>query len=480
MDPQDSIPREQEEWVISLRNKLKEAQQYAARRPWEKWCIYRVPRRLRDVQESRFSYEPQTVSIGPYHNGSEQVLDMDFHKWVTLYQILERTGQDLNLYLDTIKEVEEQARACYQQQAELSSNKFVEMLVLDGCFILELFLFYPDRGTPSSNPIFSNKRIVEDMVLDMVMLENQIPLFIIDRLLKLMNMAGNPNDVHLKDSSVGLALNIFNPRWLTGKSMSKKEFNALKLELEQEEYLHILDVFRRSLLHILPQQDTSYRYGFQWRECDKLVPGSLKQWLQRRHANNAPDRNVRGGQVIHKVTELIEGGVKFRKRNTSCFWDIRFQSGVLEIPPIWIQGSTMATLLNVTAFESCHLKISDAVIASYVVFMECLIKSPEDVCHLHHCGIIQHLLGHDSEVVDMFKSISKEMLVDAHGGYYAKLSKQVNAYYNQRRNRWRASLLHKYFYNPWAIISLVAAIILLFLTAIQSFYKVYAYYRPNS
>uniref|UniRef100_A0A803KQ19 Uncharacterized protein n=1 Tax=Chenopodium quinoa TaxID=63459 RepID=A0A803KQ19_CHEQI len=139
--------------------------------------------------------------------------------------------------------------------------------------------------------------------------------------------------------------------------------------------------------------------------------------------------------------------------------------------------STMTILLNLAAFEQCHLKISDSVIASYVSFMECLLKSPEDVGHLHRHKII---LGDDAQVVDMFKSISKEMLVNVHDGYYADLSREVNVYYNQRRNRWRASLIHKYFYNPWAIISLAAAIILLFLTAIQSFYAVYSYHRPNS
>ncbi|KNA21187.1 hypothetical protein SOVF_045750 [Spinacia oleracea] len=472
----DQLPQESSDWLISIREKLREAQLYTARKPWEKWCIYRVPQRLRDVQEDRKPYVPQTVSIGPYHLGSEQVQDIDLQKWVALQQILERTGQDLNLYLDSVKQVEQKARACYQQDAvHLSSNQFVEMMVLDGCFILELFRCYSRAGA-GGNPVFSNQRTIDDILLDMVMLENQIPLFIIDRLLRLMCTAGNPGD-HQREQAMALVLNFFNPEWLTGNPMSIKEFNELRLSLEQEECLHILDVFRRSLLHAGPQQGTINRHGFQWRVCNNFIPGCLKRWL---HANKTPNRISRRGQVIHRVTELREGGVKFRKRKTNCFWDVRFKNGVLEIPTIWIQDSTMTILLNIAAFEHCHLKMSDAVIASYVVFMECLIKSPEDVGHLHHRGIIQHLLGHDAEVVDMFKSISKEMQVDAHGGFYAKLSEQVNAYYNKRRNRWRASLLHKYFYNPWAIISLVAAIILLFLTAIQSFYAVYSYHRPNS
>ncbi|XP_019106456.2 UPF0481 protein At3g47200 [Beta vulgaris subsp. vulgaris] len=482
-------PLPQEQWVISIREKLKKAQQYAAERPWEKWCIYRVPRRLRDVQDTRKAYVPQTVSIGPYHLGCEQVRDIDCHKWVALNHILELTGQDFSLYLDSIKAVEEKARTYYKEEfVHLSSNMFVEMMVLDGCFILELFRSYPRAGD-MGNPVFTKQKIIDDILLDMVKLENQIPFFIIDKLLRLMCMTGNP-DEHQKDQAIALALNFFNPEWLTGKPMSTREFNEMKFSLQQEECLHLLDVFRRSLLHAGPQQDTNDRHAFPRRVCNGLVTGFLKRWLhdslflgylkRRLHANRAPKRVSRHGQIIHSVTQLREGGVKFRKWNTNCFWDIRFKNGVLEIPTIWIQDSTMTILLNVAAFEHCHLKISDAVIASYMVFMECLIKSPEDVSHLHRCGILQHLLGHDSEVVDMFKNISKEILVDAQNGHYAKLSEQVNAYYNQKSNRWRASLLHKYFNNPWAITSLVAAFILLLLTALQSFYAIYSYYRPSS
>ena len=50
-----------------------------------------------------------------------------------------RTKQGIEMYLDAMKELEERARACYEGPIGLSSNKFTEILVLDGCFVLELF-----------------------------------------------------------------------------------------------------------------------------------------------------------------------------------------------------------------------------------------------------------------------------------------------------------------------------------------------------
>ncbi|XP_074270435.1 UPF0481 protein At3g47200-like [Silene latifolia] len=466
------------EWVISMKEKLKKAQEYASDQPWEKWSIYRVPRRLRDAQDNKV-YVPQTVSIGPFHHADEQVRSMDRQKWIALYRTLERTGHDLNMYLNAIKEVENYARACYQQDlVHLSSNEFIEMMVLDGCFILELFHCSPKvEKCHDLEAVIFNRTMIDDILMDMVMMENQIPLFILDRLLEMIYMnVGNPNGQH-REQAAALALNLFNPEWITGTPISTTELEELKSSFRNKKCLHILDVFRQSLLHQEPQQNLMFPLKSRWQICDKLLPGRFKKWYQ---SNIHSKRKQTHRQVIHKVTELRESGIKFKKRSTNHFWDIKFNKGVIEIPSIWIQDGTMSILLNLAAFEHCHLNITDSVIASYAIFMECLIKSPEDVSYLHRHGIIQHLLGHDGEVVNMFKSVSKEMLTDAHSNRYAKLAEEVNAYCYQRRNKWRASLIHNYFNNPWAIISLVAAFILLMLTATQTIYAVYSFYSPTS
>ncbi|KAL9235644.1 hypothetical protein vseg_010387 [Gypsophila vaccaria] len=470
---------QQPEWIISMSQKLKDAKEYAADQPWHKWSIYRVPRRLRDSHDSKV-YVPQTVSIGPYHHADVQVQCMDRQKYIALNRTLERTGHDLSLYIDAIKEVEKRARTCYQQDlGHLSSDQFVEMILLDACFILELFRCSPKvvKSQDSEVSDIFDPRLIDDILLDMVMLENQIPLFILDTLLGLSCVvAGNPNE-EPKEPAVSLALNMFSSEWLTGVPLSRSELKELKSSLQGAECLHVLDVFRQSLLHQGPRANPPYLHKSWWSLRDKILPGCLKKW---HNGDKVCKRTQRCRQVIHRVTELREAGVKFRKRNTNRFWDIKFKDGVLEIPSIWIQDGTTSILLNLAAFEHCHLKISDAVIASYAVFMECLIKSSEDVSYLHRHRIIQHLLGHDDEVVDMFKSVSKEMLVDANGGQYARLAEEVNAFCNRRTNRWRASFVHRYISNPWAVISLVAAIILLVLTATQTVYTVYTFYRPPS
>uniref|UniRef100_A0A803NFE7 Peptidase C1A papain C-terminal domain-containing protein n=1 Tax=Cannabis sativa TaxID=3483 RepID=A0A803NFE7_CANSA len=432
------------EWVISIIEKLEQAQQDDFVGSWAKLCIYKVPHYLREGDDK--AYFPQIVSLGPYHHGKRRHRQMDRHKWRSLNQCLKRTNQDIKLYLDSIKEVEEKTRACYEGTITLSSNEFVEMMVLDGCFVLELFRGaaggFKHLGYPRNDPIFAMRGSMHSIQRDMIMLENQLPLFILERLLGL--QLGHDCLDH-KGLISKLTLQFFDPLMPTDEPLSKSGG------------LHCLDVFRRSLLRRGPQPEPRV-----W----------MKRWS---HAHRVADK--RRQQLIHCVTELREAGVKFKKRKTDRFWDIKFKNGILEIPRLLIHDGTKSLFLNLIAYEQCHFDSGND-ITSYVIFMDNLINSPEDVGYLHYCGIIEHWLGSDSEVSDLFNRLCQEVVFDINDSYLSRLSADVNKYYNHRWNAWRASLRHNYFSNPWAIISFVAAVVLLLLTFAQTFYGVYSFYNP--
>ncbi|KAM6540575.1 hypothetical protein CsatB_005022 [Cannabis sativa] len=489
------------EWVISIIEKLEQAQQDDFVGSWAKLCIYKVPHYLREGDDK--AYFPQIVSLGPYHHGKRRLRQMDRHKWRSLNQCLKRTNQDIKLYLDSIKEVEEKTRACYEGTITLSSNEFVEMMVLDGCFVLELFRGaaggFKHLGYPRNDPIFAMRGSMHSIQRDMIMLENQLPLFILERLLGL--QLGHDCLDH-KGLISKLTLQFFDPLMPTDEPLSKSDRTKLESSMGHNNNnsnsnnnnnnnnsnnnnnnnnnnsnnnnnnnnnnntatfdplgggLHCLDVFRRSLLRRGPQPEPRV-----W----------MKRWS---HAHRVADK--RRQQLIHCVTELREAGVKFKKRKTDRFWDIKFKNGILEIPRLLIHDGTKSLFLNLIAYEQCHLDSGND-ITSYVIFMDNLINSPEDVGYLHYCGIIEHWLGSDSEVSDLFNRLCQEVVFDINDSYLSRLSADVNKYYNHRWNAWRASLRHNYFSNPWAIISFVAAVVLLLLTFAQTFYGVYSFYNP--
>ncbi|KAJ6419830.1 hypothetical protein OIU84_029868 [Salix udensis] len=280
------------DWVVSIKKKIEQAGQEDEAGSWSKLSIYRVPHYLREVDDK--AYVPQIISLGPYHHGKKRLRQMDQHKWRCLHHVLKRTNQDIKLYLDTVREIEEKARSCYAGPINLSSNEFVEMMVLDGCFMLELFRGvaegFKKLGYPRNDPVFAMRGSMHSIQRDMIMLENQIPLFVLDRLLGLQF-----NNSDQKGLLAQLALIFFDPLMPTDEPLTKSDRNRLESSLgraatfdplSDQGGLHCLDVFRKSLLRSGP----------------KPVP---RIWIKRRsNANRVADK--RRQQLIHCVTELRE------------------------------------------------------------------------------------------------------------------------------------------------------------------------------
>ncbi|KAG6680174.1 hypothetical protein I3842_13G028200 [Carya illinoinensis] len=89
-------------------------------------CIYNVPKILRKVNEE--PYTPKLVSIGPLHHRNRKLRDMEMQKL--------RYLRDFCI----IEENADKIRRCYAETSKLSSKEFINMILLDRIFIIELFL----------------------------------------------------------------------------------------------------------------------------------------------------------------------------------------------------------------------------------------------------------------------------------------------------------------------------------------------------
>ncbi|KAI0494886.1 hypothetical protein KFK09_025032 [Dendrobium nobile] len=424
---------------------------------------------------------------------------MDRHKWRSLHRVLDRTGHDVRLYLDAARSLENRVRSWYETPISMSSNDFVETLVLDSIFALELFRGvnregFRGLGYSPNDPVFVISGILVSLMHDMIMLENQLPLFVLDCIIAL-----------LEGCSYGvapLALSFFDFLMPTEESRrSTASSDTLYEAGSNDEALHCLDVFRRSLLRSptpasFPRssfrtkqsaQDTLYKSGSSGGalHCLNVFHHILllhPMPASRPRPSFGSDQSARAERLwplIHCVVDLRNAGIKFQQRRTGFqFWDIEFKDGVLYIPRLFIQDTTKSLFLNLIAFEQCHLQCSNH-ITSYIFFMDKLINSKVDVGYLRDKEIIEHLLGNDEEVADMFNRLCQEVVFDFNDFYLWELTKQMNCYYNNKWNTWRTSFNHKYFSNPWTFISLMAALVLLLLTALQTFYTVYPYYKPK-
>ncbi|KAJ6808551.1 uncharacterized protein M6B38_303055 [Iris pallida] len=431
-------------WVVEIRNQIKDIDTAAEIDIWRKRSIYQVPACIKDLNEK--AYKPQVVSFGPYHNGEAELKAMEEHKRRALLHFLKRADKPFDDFVASMEEVVEELQDAYQSLEDRwrkERDEFLKMMIMDGCFMLEILRI--GTGRPSdyafNDPIFSTHGMlytVPYIKRDMLMIENQVPLLVLERLVSV-ESGKEPND----DQINRFVLKFCAP-------------NAPPLPPGVGLGLHVVDLYRKSLLQGPAHHETS-RFRHRARHPEEVFAG--------------------GGETIRSAMELYEAGIRFKKSRTTSLRDIRFSHGVLSLPVIVVDDATEYLLLNLMAFERLHVGAGNEV-TSYVFFMDNIIDSAKDVSLLHEKGIIQNAVGSDKALAKLFNSLSKDVTLDPESSL-DEVHKKVHEYCRKSWNKWRANLIHTYFRSPWAFLSLAAAIFLIVMTVAQTIYTVYPYYKPS-
>lgn len=443
--PQSTVKEEIEGWEKNVQKELNEMEAYDPGLP----NIFNVPSRLRDLEKTD-PYTPRLVSIGPCyrykHKQHEGLEEIEKHKKHLLQLVLDRRNNsldDLNEG-DMIGNLLDEAKPCFDKPMLEGFNniRLLEMLLLDACFILELLHNYTygwEECGDNANPLYVlyQRGFLPFIRRDLLMLENQLPFSV---LFKIYSVFWDSRE----QTIVGLVLSFFDP---VIPGISKKISDI-------DDPLHLLDIVHLSLEPATAKQGFETRIWFGVQEEGKTVS-------------------------VHSVTRLRGTGIKFRKKDSPIFTEIEFKKGELLIPPLLIHGSTRSTFLNLMAFEQCYPDCGRH-ITPYISFMDGLIDSSKDVEHLVVKGIISHHLGSDEDVATLINNLRKEMVFYTNKNYMSDISEELNKHYEQKWPTWTATLKREYLKDPWKIISLVVACLLILFTAAQAAYSMVSYHFPRT
>jgi hypothetical protein len=106
------------------------------------WSIFRVPAHVREVDNR--AYSPRIVSIGPFHHNEEALRAFEDQKERFLSCLQKRMSRECEVRLENaMKGMEKKTRKCYSENfGGIKSDDFVQMMLLDCCFIVELLRLY--------------------------------------------------------------------------------------------------------------------------------------------------------------------------------------------------------------------------------------------------------------------------------------------------------------------------------------------------
>ena len=112
---------------------------------------------------------------------------------------------------------------------------------------------------------------------------------------------------------------------------------------------------------------------------------------------------------------------------------------------------------------------------SYLRFLDSLIDNADDVKELQSAGILQNNLDTHEQVADFFNTVSSnlESNCDPYKVVRVKIRKHMKSHYNSRLKIWVTQCLDTYFGSPWTIIAWVGAALILFFTAVQTYFAVF-------
>lgn len=388
-------------------------------------CIYKVPEALRN--ENKDAYTPQLISIGPLHNKNPKLKPMEKQKilYFTYFRRRDEAMVEvLKHYKKYIEKKENQIRDCYSETSQDDTNEFVRMILVDAVFIMELFLRkWEAHKFSNSDDLFTRYGVRTSFERDLLLIENQIPFKVLEKLYKLVSSKVHKDQDH--SSFLDLARLYFcdyDPYYQLSKG-EIAEKHKLKTVWEKPE--HFADLVRWLSVpqHLIFD---AFSYSFS----------------------------------VNAATKLKLAGITFQPDFSRCLLDVRFEKRPtlsplswlpytpksikphLQIPTLRVDNSTKSFFLNLMAFEQCHYP-QHPYISSYITLIASLIRTKEDVELLTESGVVHNELSSDEEFLQMIRSLSKQIVASSF--CYGHLTKEVRKYYNSAYNHSMATIRLVYF-----------------------------------
>ncbi|KQJ96457.1 uncharacterized protein LOC100844282 [Brachypodium distachyon] len=433
--------------------------------------VAKVPDSVRGAD--KVEYEHDYVSIGPYNCPRPQSnnlhLPREQDKLSSLDDVLTaamavRPSITVEVYVEELARLEPFARSCYGPVDYLTSQEFVRMLLLDGCYILSCFTGIAAPAARNDEPAATENGgvpgpaadstvarggvgMLDDLSLvrDVFYLaENQIPFAVLEKIAELTCVDGNKAAATV-EGIVEYALKLL-------KAYAVQEAPAPAPTAAPGNLLHLLHMHLKPTVLSPPAA---------------MEVASVGRW--------------------RTATEYVSAGVTFKKRNMGvhnedarCILDVKLSGSTLEIPCLDIDGKTWRFLRNLIQLEQQNRETVGTHVTAYCVFMSQVACTEKDVELLSKAkaGVIGHGQGTDAEVAACFADLCKGIMFDpddSDGNYLEEIWQVLEKRVKSNPRRWMAWLWREHFRNPCLALGLLAAAVALVCGVVQAVYSVLTY-----
>ncbi|XP_066325933.1 putative UPF0481 protein At3g02645 [Miscanthus floridulus] len=492
--------------------------------------VFDVPRLLRATRPE--AYLPQHFALGPYHCGRPELRDMERYKLAAAKRAekLFAEGRKFDHLVQQLLRDQDKIRAPYHRFLELSDQTLAWMMAIDTCFLLDfLESYHRDEVT---DMVSSATNWINATVRDAMMLENQIPLFlfsqalalrhpkaeqaaadalhaVLDRFIKevspikttaellVADIARHAHMLELLYHFLVPDATVFDgdrepppmvPEEFTidmlDPSQQLPDYDKVKQACMQVSSLDVAPVrFIRKNLISRPMSMASSLPGKIMRKVPLL--SALAPLVTKLMASTDVEARLKGVNLGSIISSPLAQEIMIPSVATLARWGVRFvpapegiagiafdaATATLSLPIITLDGNTEVVLRNLVAYEAVAVR-GPLVLARYTELMNGIIDTPKDVKILGQSGVVVNHLKSDKEAADMWNGMCRATRLGKVPRLDAAI-REVNAHRSRRAAARAQKLLKKYVFRSWRILTLLAAVVLLLMTAMQTFCTVY-------
>ncbi|CAL5008210.1 unnamed protein product [Urochloa decumbens] len=521
---------DEERWLSRVRQSL---EREAAEALGAAAKVFDVPRVLRATRPE--AYLPQHFALGPYHCNRPELRDMERYKLAAAKRAekLFAEGRKFEHLVERLLEAQDKMRAPYHRFLELSDQTLAWMMAIDTCFLLDfLESYHRDEVT---DMVSSATNWINATVRDAMMLENQLPLFLFSLALSLRHPAAEQAAGDALHVVLGRFIREVSPiKTAAELVVADVSRHAHMLELlyhflvpdasvfdcgagEREPPPMVPEEFTVDMLdpsQQLPDYDKVKQACFTVSSLDVAPVRFLKKNLISRPmslASSLPGTIMRKVPLLSAMAPLVtklmaspEVEAKLKGVNlgtilnsplaqeimipsvsTLARWGVRFVpapegiagiafdpvAATVSLPIITLDANTEVVLRNLVAYEAVAVR-GPLVLARYTELMNGIIDTPRDVKILRQSGVVVNHLKSDKEAADMWNGMCRATRLSKVPRLDATI-REVNAHRSRRAAARAQKLLKRYVFRSWRILTLLAAVVLLLMTALQTFCSVY-------
>ncbi|KAJ7958556.1 Plant protein of unknown function (DUF247) [Quillaja saponaria] len=513
--------------------------------------IFNVPKAL--LSSKPEVYTPQVIALGPYHHRRLELFEMERCKLTSAKQVQKnmKPGTKFRDLVHQISSNDVHTRACYHRYLDFDQETLAWLFAIDASFLLEylqtfssysldIYKINNEGSTASARSSvmgrhlmmidYTRRRTVHQEILrDIIMLENQIPLMLIREVHGFHDQQDNiqVHELVLVTILMGFCKYISPIKYLEDQNFRQKcltkshlldllydymvvpfppeitDKEQKDMGKEKEEVtswfasavwaiinfikfincapVHFIAKILKSkvakLLITLPWKVLVTFLNFSGKTALINLASSAENVME--DVENSTDSIANPDEsplveelAIPSVRELSKIGVKFRPTKGGLS-TIKFDKflGIFHFPVIHVNDNSDVVLRNLVAYEASAAP-ETMIFTRYTELMNGIIDTEEDVRILREAGVLINRMKSDKEVASLWNGMTKSVRVTK-VQILDRAIESTNEYYSTSRKVKMKATMKKYVYGSWPCLTFLAANALLCFTTVQAVCTVY-------